>query len=163
MDIKNLTLKQKIARMFITGFQGNDYTNNEYFKTLLKNALGGVIFFTHNITSAADFKQLIEDLKKEAVLPMFFSIDQEGGRVERTENIHNGKKYLSAKFAYEKGLDFLKNQTDQIAEELLSFGINMNFAPVLDVNTNEKNPIIGERAFSNNADEVIEASNVVLK
>lgn len=163
MDIKNLTLKQKIAQMFITGFSGNDYTNNEYFKTLLKNALGGVIFFTHNITSAADFKQLIENLKKDASVPMFFSIDQEGGRVERTENIHNGKKYLSAKFAYEKGLDFLKNQTDQIAEELLSFGINMNFAPVLDVNTNEKNPIIGERAFSNNADEVIEASNVVLK
>lgn len=163
MDIKNLTLKQKIAQMFVTGFVGNDYTNNEYFKTLLKNALGGVIFFTHNITSAADFKQLIENLKKETAFPMFFSIDQEGGRVERTENIHNGKKYLSAKFAYEKGLDFLKNQTDQIAEELLSFGINMNFAPVLDVNTNEKNPIIGERAFSNNADEVIEASNVVLK
>ena len=88
--------------------------------------------------------------------------DQEGGRVERTENIHNGKKYLSAKFAFKKGLGFLKNQTANIAEELKSYGINMNFAPVLDVNTNKNNPIIGERAFSDKTSEVIKAADVVL-
>ncbi len=157
----DLTLRQKIAQMFITGFTG-DYENNGAFKTLLHNALGGVIFFTYNIESANGFKNLIEKLKSEAKIPLFLSIDQEGGRVERTENIHSGKKYLSAKYAYEKGLDYLKEQTSQIAHELNSYGINMNFAPVLDVNTNKKNPIIGERAFSDKTNEVIEAAAVVL-
>ena len=65
MDIKNLTLKQKIARMFITGFVGNDYTNNEYFKTLLKNALGGVIFFTKDIPDEKTFKDSIKNIKNK--------------------------------------------------------------------------------------------------
>lgn len=91
----------------------------------------------------------------------FLSIDQEGGRVERTENIHNGKKYLSAKFAFEKGEEFLRRQTYEIAKELRSYGINLNFAPCIDVNTNPKNPIIGERAFSNRTQDVIRAEKIV--
>jgi beta-N-acetylhexosaminidase len=81
--------------------------------------------------------------------------------VERTENIHNGKKYLSAKFAAEKGEDFLKSQTEQIALELKEYGFNLNFSPCLDVNTNPNNPIIGERAFSNATDEVIKYGKIV--
>lgn len=162
MNIEELTLKQKIAQMFITGFTGN-FVFNRYFNDLLQNGLGGVIFFTHNIDSEKQFKELIVNISKKASIPPFFSIDQEGGRVERTEKIHKGKKYLSAKNAYEMGLSFLQDQTKEIAIELKSYGINMNFAPVLDVNTNDENPIIGERAFSNKADEVIAAGKVVTK
>ena len=158
--LDKLTLKQKISQMFITGFQGISPDKN--FTELLRLGLGGVIFFTHNIQKAEQFKNLIKSLANESFIPMFFSIDEEGGRVERTENIHGGKKYLSAKYAYEKGLSFLENQTKEIALELKSYGINMNFAPVLDVNTNKDNPIIGERAFSDNTKEVIEATKVVL-
>ena len=163
MDIKELTLKQKIAQMFIVGFNGQNYNFNKYFCELLKNGLGGVIFFTQNISSEKQFKELINSIEQNASIPLFHSIDQEGGRVERTEKIHNGKKYLSAKQAYEMGLSYLQDQTKQIALELKGYGINMNFAPVLDVNTNPDNPIIGERAFSSNTDEVISASKVVMK
>ena len=104
---------------------------------------------------------LTEEIKSLALITPFLSIDQEGGRVERTENIHNGKKYLSAKYAYEKGLDFLKNQTEEIAKELQSYGVNMNFAPCIDVNTNPANPIIGERAFSDKVEDVIVAQTIV--
>ena len=97
----------------------------------------------------------------KALIAPFLSIDQEGGRVERTENIHNGKKYLSAKFAYAKGEDFLRTQTREIAEELKSYGLNLNFAPCIDVNTNPNNPIIGERAFSDNVDDVIKGEKIV--
>ena len=159
--MNNLTLKQKISQMFITGFQGTN--PDKYFLEFVKSGLGGAIFFKHNIDNEKQFKNLILSISKEALIPMFFSIDQEGGRVERTENIHNGKKYLSAKYAYEKGLDFLKNQTREIAIELKNYGINMNFAPVLDVNTNIKNPIIGERAFSCNTEEVIECGRTVIE
>ena len=148
-------LKEKIYQMFILGLEGGNY------KTALQNNLGGIIFFTKDIQTPEQFKQLIKDIKKEVKTPLFLSIDQEGGRVERTENIHHGKKYLSAKFAYEKGLDFLQKQTQEIAQELKGYGINLNFAPCIDTNTNPSNPIIGERAFSSNPDDVIKAEKVV--
>ena len=159
----NLTLKQKIAQMFITGYSGEDFNSCPEFLRLLSSGLGGVIFFTQNIKTKEQFKSQIDELKKRTQIPLFFSIDQEGGRVERTENIHNGKKYLSAKFAAKNGAEFLKKQTFEMLSELQEYGINMNFAPVLDVNTEEKNPIIGERAYSDRADEVIKYLKIVLE
>ncbi len=150
-------LKTKLYQMFILGTEGGNYTK------ALKNGLGGIIFFTKDIQNKEQFKQLINNIKKDSIIPPFLSIDQEGGRVERTENIHNGKKYLSAQFAYEKGKKYLEEQTRQIALELKEYGINLNFAPCIDVNTNPDNPIIGERAFSSNPDEVIEAEKIVSK
>lgn len=141
--------------MFILGTDGYGY------KKALTNGLGGMIFFTKDIQTPNQFKTLINDIKSISKITPFLSIDQEGGRVERTENIHNGKKYLSAKFAFEKGEDFLKKQTENIANELKSYGINLNFAPCIDVNTNPNNPIIGERAFSNTPDNVIRAEKIV--
>ena len=146
-------MKQKLYQMFILGCDGGGY------EQALKEGLGGIIFFTKDIQSAEQFRALIEDIKAQSLIPPFLSIDQEGGRVERTENIHNGKKYLSAKYAHSKGI--LKEQTKAIAQELKSYGINLNFAPCIDVNTNPNNPIIGERAFSDNAKEVIKCEKIV--
>lgn len=148
-------LKEKLYQMFILGTEGG------YLDEALKNGIGGVIFFTKDIQSAEQFKTLITNIKQKCKTKPFLSIDQEGGRVERTENIHGGKKYLSAKFAYEKGLEFLEEQTQEIAKELKIYGINLNFAPCIDTNTNPNNPIIGERAFSSNPEEVIEAEKIV--
>jgi len=145
MDVK------KIYQMFILGTGNLDEP--------VKNGLGGVIYFTRDISSAEQFTSLIDNLNKKSSIPMFMSIDQEGGRVERTENIH--RRFLSAKYAFQNGLEFLAQQTENIASELSSYGINMNFAPCLDVNTNPDNPIIGERAFSDNPDEVCLACSIV--
>ena len=150
-----MDIKEKLYQMFILGLDGDGY------RTALENSLGGVIFFTRDIQTSEQFRNLCNEIKSQAKISPFLSIDQEGGRVERTENIHNGKKYLSAKFAFEKGVDFLKSQTIDIAQELKSYGINLNFAPCIDVNTNPENPIIGERAFSNNAEDVIKAEKIV--
>ena len=150
-----MDIKQKLYQMFILGIDGNGY------KKALENNLGGIIFFTNDIKSKEQFKKLISDIKLLCNTVPFLSIDQEGGRVERTENIHNGKKYLSAKYAFEKGENFLRKQTAEIAQELKDYGINLNFAPCIDVNTNPNNPIIGERAFSSNADDVIKCEKIV--
>lgn len=152
-----INLTDKVYSMFILGTQGGGY------KKILTHPLGGLIFFTHDILSYKQFKNLINEIKNSTKYPLFFSIDQEGGRVERTENIHNGKKYLSAQFAYQKGENFLKKQTEEIAKELKNFGINLNFAPCIDTNTNPNNPIIGERAFSNKVEDVIKAEKIVSK
>ncbi len=150
-----MNLRQKLYQMFILGTFGDGY------KKVLAEGLGGVIFFTNDIQSAEQFKNLTQECKKLAMIHPFLSIDQEGGRVERTENIHGGKKYLSAKFAYEKGKEFLANQTEEISKELKSYGINLNFAPCIDVNTNPNNPIIGERSFSNKVEDVVDAEKIV--
>lgn len=158
---KEINVKQKLYQMFILGLRGEDLNDNPNLVKALENGLGGVIFFTQNITTPKQFKTLIRDIENTALIPPFLSIDQEGGRVERTENIFNCKKYLSAKFAAKKGEEFLKEQTEQISHLLKDFGINLNFAPLLDVNTNPNNPIIGERAFSDNTDEVIKFGKIV--
>ena len=150
-----MDLRTKLYQMFILGLDGGGYHQ------ALKDGLGGIIFFTKDIQTPEQFKKLTADIRQEAKIEPFLSIDQEGGRVERTENLHNGKKYLSAKYAFEKGAEFLKHQTEEIAKELSSYGINLNFAPCVDVNTNPNNPIIGERAFSSDTDEVIEGEKIV--
>ncbi len=147
------TLREKVYQMFILGTEGSG------FKAALRAGLGGVIFFTNDIFSSEQFKNVTDECRKCALIPPFLSIDQEGGRVERTENIHGGKRYLSARFAYEQGV--LEKQTKEIAQELSLYGVNLNFAPCIDVNTNPQNPIIGERAFSNKTEEVIAAEKFV--
>ena len=139
--------------MFILGTDGDGY------KKALTNGLGGMIFFTKDIQTPNQFKTLINDIKSISKITPFLSIDQEGGRVERTENVH--ARYLSPKYAYEKGEEFLKEQTRKIAKELKSYGLNLNFAPCADVNTNPNNPIIGERAFANNPEDVSKGVKIV--
>lgn len=146
-------LREKVYQMFILGTEGGGYED------ALRSGLGGMIFFTKDIVSPEQIKNVTDKCRKLALIPPFLSIDQEGGRVERTENIHGGKKYLSARYAFEKGI--LKEQTEQIAQELWSYGMNLNFAPCIDVNTNPENPIIGERAFSDKTEDVIAAGKIV--
>ena len=145
-------MREKIYQKFILG-------TGECLDEALKKGLGGVIFFTRDIKSKDQFKNLIREIKEKSLSPLFLSIDQEGGRVERTENIH--ARYLSPKYAYEKGVDFLTAQTEKIASELKEYGLNLNFAPCADVNTNPKNPIIGERAFSSKVEDVIKGVKLV--
>ncbi len=150
-----MDLRTKLYQMFILGTDGGEY------EKALENGLGGIIFFTKDIQTTEQFKKLVNDIRSKALIAPFLSIDQEGGRVERTENIHNGKKYLSAKYAYEKGEKFLRIQTHEIAQELKGYGLNLNFAPCIDVNTNPNNPVIGERAFSDKPDDVIKCGEIV--
>lgn len=145
-------MEKLIYQMFITG-------TGEYLNEALHKGLGGVIFFTRDIDSKEQFQNLIKQIVNKSIIYPFLSIDQEGGRVERTENIH--KRYLSPRFAFKKGEKFLEEQTEKIALELKEYGINLNFAPCADVNTNPDNPIIGERAFSDKTEEVIKGVNLV--
>lgn len=146
-------MKELIYQKFILGCQNLD--------DALKKGLGGVIFFTKDIKTTEQFKDLIKSIKSKSKIPPFLSIDQEGGRVERTENLR--PKRESARFAFLKGEDFLKNQAEEISKELVEYGVNLNFAPCIDVNTNPKNPIIGERSFGENPNDVIKGMKIFVK
>ena len=145
-------LKDKIFQMFIIGTGKNlDYA--------LKNGVGGVIFFTPDIESSNQFKNLVLNIRNKSKITPFLSIDQEGGRVERAENIH--ERFMSPMYALKKGEEFLSSQTVTMLDELKEYGINMNFAPCMDVNSNPNNPIIGERAFSDKVDDVCKGFDIV--
>lgn len=146
------SMEKLIYQMFILG-------TGEALDDALEHGLGGVIFFTKDIRSEEQFKTLVRDIKSKSLIPPFLSIDQEGGRVERTENIH--PRYLSARYAFQEGEEFLRVQSEKIAQELKAYGLNLNFAPCADVNTNPKNPIIGERSFSSKTEDVIKGVNIV--
>ncbi len=145
-------MEKLVYQMFILG-------TGEALDEALSKGLGGVIFFTRDIQTVEQFKNLIAEIKSKAEVAPFLSIDQEGGRVERTEKLH--PRYLSPRIAFQKGEEFLKSQSREIAQELKGYGINLNFAPCADVNTNPNNPIIGERSFSSDTDEVIRGVNIV--
>ncbi len=163
-NLKNLSIKEKISQMFILGFSGTELgTENSNIQNMVKNGLGGVILFSENINSYRQINDLTKKLQSIAKIPLFISIDQEGGRVERTINIKDKINYLSPKELASSNLDLTKKQAQIMADELKSMGVNMDFAPVLDVNTNENNPIIGVRSFGNNPDDVIKYSEPVYK
>ena len=147
------SMEKYVYQMFILGTGNLD--------SALKSGLGGVIFFTRDIKEKEQFKKLIKDIKSKDAITPFLSIDQEGGRVERTENIR--PRRVSPREAFQKGEDFLRSQSEEIACELKEYGINLNFSPCADVNTNPDNPIIGDRSFSDNPDDVIKGIEIVTK
>lgn len=147
-------MRNLVYQKFILG-------TGEKLEEALSKGLGGIIFFTRDIENEKQFQNLIQKIKTKSLISPFLSIDQEGGRVERTENIR--PKRLSARYALKKGEAFLKEQSEEISSELKSWGLNLNFAPCIDVNTNPNNPIIGERAFANNPDEVINGAKIFIE
>lgn len=143
-----MNLEEKIGQLLICGFEG--YTPSKEIEQLIKEYhIGGVILFSRNIKDPQQTARLCNSLQKMAKTPLFISVDQEGGKVSRlpkpfTQFPGNAAigKGDSVKLAYSFG--------EITARELKAVGINMNFAPVLDVNTNPQNPVINERAFSDN-------------
>lgn len=161
--INNLSLKEKLLQMFILGFEGTSFQeNNALFQSTLKNGLGGVIFFAENIETRKDFINLVSTIKQSYKIQPFLSIDQEGGLVERTIKLDKNVNYLTPMaLAQSNNINFIENHTQIMSEDLIELGINMNFAPTLDVNTNPQNPVIGIRSFSSKTNEVIKFSEPV--
>ncbi|MBP3931543.1 MAG: beta-N-acetylhexosaminidase [Peptostreptococcaceae bacterium] len=153
--LDNMTLDEKIGQMITIGIDG--YSVDDTAKQLITDKkVGGVILFKNNINDSNQLLQLINDIKginSTNKIPIFISVDQEGGRVNRLpseikslpSNEIIGNKNDN-KLAYDIG----KN----IGYALGSFGFNMDFAPVLDVNSNPNNTVIGDRSFSNDKDKV---------
>ncbi|MDP5275657.1 beta-N-acetylhexosaminidase [Chengkuizengella axinellae] len=153
MNIRNMTLKQKIGQMLMCGFDGFQATKE--IEQLIKNYhIGGVIYFRRNVSTIEQVHQLSVSLqeiaKKNGESPLFISIDQEGGMVNRINQgvtLFPGNMALGA--AHDPNLAY---QAAKISgEELRLMGINMNLAPCLDVNNNPANPVIGVRSFGDNA------------
>ena len=111
--------------------------------------MGGVILFSKNVKDTFQLLKLLNSLKKENIknkTPLFLSVDEEGGRVTRMPS--EFKKFPTNKSIGGINDEALSNKIGStIASEIGSFGFNMDFAPVLDINSNPNNPVIGDRSF----------------
>lgn len=155
-------LRRQIGRLAIVGFAGHTVPD-DVRRLVAEFDLGGVIYFARNVESP----EQVRELSREAAAlvrewPLWISVDQEGGRVARLKSPfttwppaatlgRSGNEALTRRFAA------------ALAAELRAVGINLDYAPVLDVHTNPANPVIGDRALAEKADDVARLGAVVIE
>lgn len=152
--ITNMSLDEKLGQMIFAGVSGTG-PNKEEERLIHHYKVGGIIFNGENMTSPNQTVAYINYLKAENTnnFPLFFGIDQEGGRIAKLpgdlmdipSNLEIGEMN-SPLFSYELG--------SVLGNLVSSYGFNVNFAPVLDINSNPENPVIGDRSYSSNPELV---------
>jgi len=148
-----MNLQTKVGQLLMIGFDGTELSQ-ELIAWLKEYQPGGVILFSRNLIDPAQIAELTNSLQAQASqAPLLIAIDQEGGRVSR---LPKGFTIFppAATVAACHSSDLAYQAAAVTAQELRAVGINMNMAPVLDVNSNPSNPIIGNRAFAEDPDEV---------
>ena len=159
-------MESKLGQLFIIGLQGTQLTKEEE-NFIVENNIGGVILFDRNLESPEQIYKLttdLQDLRKKMAddAPLFIGIDMEGGRVHRLKEPFTqwptGQSLSSLdstsvtfKFAYNMGL------------ELKAVGINLDFAPCVDVLTNPLNKVIGDRALGTDGEKVAKLSSALVR
>jgi len=161
-----MKVQDKLGQMFNIGLSGPELLDKEK-KLIIENNIGGVTLFSRNITDVDQVRNLCESLQGlTSEMPssekLLIAIDQEGGRVAR---IKEPLKVFAP--MYEIGEEdspaLCFEVATELAEDLLSLGINWDFAPVLDVRLNDKNEVIGDRAFSNDPHQVAKLTSGFLR
>ncbi|MDU7029908.1 glycoside hydrolase family 3 protein [Robinsoniella peoriensis] len=152
-------LDQKIGQLIVTGFPGSK-PDKGFLDLVKKDKVGNVIFFSYNIKSkeqaASLCRQLQEFILEETGVLPFLTVDEEGGVVSRLPVDMAVLPSAMAQGRFGERLKFHSREGNSIYEgskivgaELKALGINFNLAPVLDVNSNPRNPVIGVRSFGN--------------
>ena len=143
----NLSLDHEIAGLFCVGFEGK--SPSPEVKELLRRGVHGVILFSRNVEDAEQVASLVAELKRLAGRPLLVSIDQEGGRVARLRAPQGFTELPPMRAIGETGEVALAREAGALlGRELRAVGIDQDYAPVVDVDTNPGNPVIGDRSFS---------------
>jgi beta-N-acetylhexosaminidase len=156
------TLRREIGQLLIAGFNGHQLSPE--LRALAREfGLGGVILFARNVAEPEQVAELAFDASRLTPdLPCWVSVDQEGGRVAR----------LKAPFTEWPPMATLGRSGDvalaerfarALAAELKSVGITLDYAPVLDIHTNPKNPVIGDRALADKAEQVARLGAAIVR
>jgi len=151
--LSRMNQEEKIEQLLYVGVDGTKLTPED--AKMIRNGVGGVLVLGGNVSDERQLKRLVNTIHEanEAPFPLFVGVDEEGGRVTRLPA--PVPKFPAAavvgakndeRLAYDIGSD--------LARTTSHFGFNMDFAPVLDVNSNPANPVIGDRALSSSPEAV---------
>ena len=155
-------IRRHVGQLAIIGFDGHTLTDD--VRIIAREFdLGGVVFFARNVATpdqVSDLSRESQELADE--IPLWVSVDQEGGRVARLKRPFTewppmatlgraGDEQLAARFA------------KALAAELHAVGISLDYTPVLDVHTNPKNPVIGDRSLADRAEDVARLGTAIIR
>lgn len=162
VNIESLSLPEKIGQMLCLGFTDNEpcdgflNVNEQARRIVTELHAGTVILFARNVqrsgepTDPAGVKAMLDELQSLARVPLFVAVDQEGGRVARF-----GAPFTAFPSAQVIGgigdTELAMKAARILGAELLAVGVNFNFAPIADINSNSLNPVIGDRSFGSDA------------
>ena len=141
----SMTLKEKVGQLFVVQLMTKNDNSNLVYKQISKNSIGGVILSNGSPTKTANTTNKMQSLSKT---PLLIGIDGEWGLKMRIDS--------TIKFPWNMSLGALKDNLfierigSSIGKHCKRMGIHINFAPVVDINTNPKNPIIGNRSYGEN-------------
>ena len=168
-------LRKDIGEMLLVGFRGTTITEQDpIVRDITKYHVGSVILFEYdapsgtrhrNISSPQQIKNLCADLQKYSSEPLLIGIDQEGGNVTRLRSRDGFPPTLTAEASARGGDDSVSRNARTIATSLSKAGINLNFAPCVDLNVNPQCPVIGKlgRSFSSDPDKVTHFASIWIK
>jgi beta-N-acetylhexosaminidase len=147
------SLDRDVAGLFQVGFPGT--SPSPELLELVRRGAYGVILFARNIVDAEQVASLVADLKRAAGRPLLVSVDQEGGRVARLREQQGFTELPPMRAVGDSGDPELARAVGAIlGRELRAVGIDQDYAPVVDVDTNPANPVIGDRSFSRDPEVV---------
>lgn len=166
-QLESMTLHEKVCQMFtvypedLGGSGALTVAGSTQQKTLQNYPYGGVCYFLQNIKNETQAKTLVSTLESYSEIPLFHAVDEEGGRVQRIGGTtYSGAvrgagigNQLNAMYTYkDQGADTAYNNAQLLAANLNRLGMNWDFAPCADVNSNPSNPVIGDRAYGDDFD-----------
>jgi beta-N-acetylhexosaminidase len=141
------SLDRDVAALLCVGFHGT--SPSPEVLELIRRGVSGVILFSRNLVEASQVAELTGALKRAAGRPLLIAIDQEGGRVARLRAAQGFTELPPMRRLGELGDERLAFAAGALlGRELRAVGIDQDYAPVVDVDTNPLNPVIGDRAFS---------------
>ena len=140
------TLDREVASLLCVGFTGTE-PSPEVLE-LIARGVGGVILFSRNVRDAEQVAALSAALKRAAGRPLLISVDQEGGRVARLRAPQGFTELPPMRALGATGDEHLAFAVGALlGRELRAVGIDQDYAPVVDVDTNPRNPVIGDRSL----------------
>ncbi|WP_106498316.1 beta-N-acetylhexosaminidase [Lentibacillus sp. Marseille-P4043] len=155
-EVDGMSLDEKIGQMIFSGVNGTEMTA-ETRKVIERYHVGGIILFGNNIESITQTVNFLNDMKAVNAdnnpTPLLLGVDEEGGSVTR---MPDGVKSLptSRSIGELNDPEVAFNVGSILGEQMQALGFNLDFAPVLDINSNADNPVIGDRSFGDNPDIV---------
>lgn len=143
----SMSEEDKLAQLLFVGVEGTTLSEAER-NMIEKGKVGGVVLLGRNVSSADQLKVLVSSIKEanNSPVPLFIGIDEEGGRVSRIPTSLSNLP-SSERIGELNDVELSEQVGSLLAQKVKYFGINMNFAPVLDINNNSANEVIGDRSF----------------
>jgi beta-N-acetylhexosaminidase len=163
----SLTIQQAIGQKLLLAFKGKDKPSDEIIHALREYKASGITLFrSFNIDNPSQLRYLTDQLQRLArtldLPPFLIAVDQEGGQLMA---VGGGTTHLPGNMALgaTRSAELARKAGEVLGRELSAMGINVNYAPCVDVNINPQNPVVGIRSFGENPDVVADLASAMIE